>query len=47
MCTYDYNNIINNEAKSINNSCHTMEVEVLEEANNCDNTQIGVSEYRK
>jgi len=51
MYTNDYNNInnniINNEANSINNSCHTMEVEVLEESNNYDNTQIGVSAYKK
>jgi len=49
MCTNDnnINNIIINEANSINNSCHTMEVEVLEESNNYDNTQIGVSAYKK
>jgi len=52
MCTStnDYNinnNIIINEANSINNSCPTMEVEVLEEANNYDNTQIGVRAYKK
>lgn len=47
MCTNDYNHDIN-EANSINNTCHTMEAEVLEEANNYDiNTQIGVSTYKK
>lgn len=52
MCTNDFNNINNNiiinEANSIlYKSCHTMEVEILEEENNYDNTQIGVSAYRK
>jgi len=50
MCNNDYNinnNIIINEANSINNSYPTMVVEVLEEANNYENTQIGVSAYKK
>lgn len=45
-----YNNdnvIIINDANSINNTCHTMELEILEEENYYDRTQIGEITYRK
>jgi hypothetical protein len=45
MCTNDHNII--NEANSINNNYHTIEVELLEEANHYDISQIGASAYRK